>query len=81
MAVTKLKNSVTMNVLDKALKETGPVSLLWSDNISGEAFQTHIFRVSKLFPVLLAKKKHSLTTQKKLKNSLHFHKLLFNLKH
>jgi hypothetical protein len=47
MAVIKLKNSVTINVLGRALKETGPVSLFWSENISGEAFQTHIFRISK----------------------------------
>jgi len=35
LAVTKLKNSVTMIVLGTALKETGPVSLVRSDNVSG----------------------------------------------
>jgi hypothetical protein len=79
MAVTKQKNSVTMNVLGRALKEMGPVSLFRSDNVSGEVFQTYIFRISKLSSVLLAKKKHSLTTQK-TEELLHCHKLLLNLK-
>ena len=35
LAVTKVKNSVTMNVLGTALKKTGPVSLFRSDNVSG----------------------------------------------
>ena len=35
LAVTKLKNSVTMIVQGIALKETGPVTLFRSDNVSG----------------------------------------------
>jgi hypothetical protein len=35
LAVTKLKSSVTMIVLCTALKETGPVTLFRSDNVSG----------------------------------------------
>jgi hypothetical protein len=35
LAVTKLKNSVTMIVLGTALKEMRPVTLFRSDNVSG----------------------------------------------
>jgi hypothetical protein len=57
MALIKLKNSVTMNVLGRALKETGPVSLFWNEKNFWRSISDTHFQDFKIFPVLLAKEK------------------------